>query len=162
MGKSRLTQGPSTDGAINFKARSNAGKPNSDLYEESFLNESFKKQNFVDKGQSSRSQIPKPRQTNLTIESKFHRPLVEPLPHQKRGGRLKDFQMSYYSPTSKYTGKSTDRTSLARHQQVYYANANMWSLNAQEALDYLLLIFENHSIAGNYYWEYIRGKVGTL
>ena len=30
VGKSRLTQGPSRDGTINFKARTNAGKPNSD------------------------------------------------------------------------------------------------------------------------------------
>ena len=158
MGKIRLIQGHSTDGTINFKARTNAGKPNSNQYEELFLNESFKKQNFFDKVQSSRSQIQKPRQKNLTIGSKFHRPLIEPLSNQKRGGRLKDFQMRHYSPTSKYTGKSTDRTSLARHQQVYYANANICGLNAQEAFDHLLLMFENQSITGNYYWEYIRGE----
>ncbi len=71
--------------------------------------------------------------------------------------------MCYYALGSKYTGKFSDKQSLGRHhQQVYHSNAEMCRFNAHEDLMNLIVMIEPQSLAGNYYWNFIRGKAETL
>ncbi len=93
----------------------------------------------------------------------FSRARVIPLPHTRLvKGRTGDISKYYSTQGSRYTGRASDRHSLARHQVVLYAQAHICELNAQEALQCLIMLIEPQSLAGSFYVRDIFQKVSTL
>ncbi len=92
----------------------------------------------------------------------FFRARVAPLPqtiHVKV--RTGDISKYYSTPGSSYTGRVSHRHSLARHQGVFYAQAHICDLNAQEALQGLIMMIELHALAGTFQCSETFQKVAT-
>ena len=88
---------------------------------------------------------------------------MPPLPPSKEEkGRPGDIANFYSSPQSKYTGKTSDKHSLARHRVVYYAQCNIAQLNAAQGLECLINMINTQSLAGTFYLNEIFNPFPTL
>ena len=81
---------------------------------------------------------PMPNEINSNLSKSsagtFYRPKPRSLESNTQGGRPKVMASYYSAKGSKYTGRALDGHSLALHQEMYYAYANICKLNAEQGL----------------------------
>ena len=105
------------------------------------------------------STISYPDEKSKYSKMKFIPPLP---PSGKEKGRHGDIAKFYLSIQSKYTGKTSDNHSLAKHRVVYYAQCNIAQLNAAQGLECLINMINTQSLAGTFSLNEIFGQVPTL
>ncbi len=76
--------------------------------------------------------------------------------------RAGDIAKFCQSTSAKYTGKTSDKQILSRHQVVYYAQFNIMQLTAAQGLDCLINMIDTQSLGGTFYFNGIVGQVRDL